>query len=77
MKRRLLYLIIMLVAVSPISAQDAKSHNFDVTKNLDVFNYIYKNLDLMYVDTLNPKEVIGTAIKAMLEGLDPYTVYYP
>jgi carboxyl-terminal processing protease len=77
MKRRLLYIIIMLVAVSPVSAQDVKSHNFDVTKNLDVFNYIYKNLDLMYVDTLNPKEVIGTAIKAMLEGLDPYTVYYP
>lgn len=77
MKRRLLYLIIMFVAVSPISAQDAKNHNFDVTKNLDVFNYIYKNLDLMYVDTLNPKQVIGTAINAMLEGLDPYTVYYP
>jgi len=67
----------MFVAVSPISAQDAKNHNFDVTKNLDVFNYIYKNLDLMYVDTLNPKQVIGTAINAMLEGLDPYTVYYP
>ena len=31
----------------------------------------------MYVDTLNPKHVIGTAINAMLEGLDPYTVYYP
>ncbi len=77
MKRRLLYFIIMFVAVSPISAQDAKNHNFDVTKNLDVFNYIYKNLDLMYVDTLNPKQVIGTAINAMLEGLDPYTVYYP
>ena len=77
MKRRLLYLIIMFVTVSPISAQDAKNHNFDVTKNLDVFNYIYKNLDLMYVDTLNPKQVIGTAINAMLEGLDPYTVYYP
>lgn len=77
MKRRLLYLIIMFVVVSPISAQDAKNHNFEVTKNLDVFNYIYKNLDLMYVDTLNPKEVVGTAIKAMLEGLDPYTVYYP
>jgi carboxyl-terminal processing protease len=67
----------MFVVVSPISAQDAKNHNFEVTKNLDVFNYIYKNLDLMYVDTLNPKEVVGTAIKAMLEGLDPYTVYYP
>jgi carboxyl-terminal processing protease len=77
MKRRLFYLLLLLATLIPASAQDAKSHNFEVSKNLDVFNYIYKNLDLMYVDTLNPKEVIGTAIKYMLAGLDPYTVYYP
>lgn len=77
MKRRLLYLLFLLAAVMPVSAQDAKSHNFEVTKSLDVFNYIYKNLDLMYVDTLKPSEVVGTAIKSMLAGLDPYTVFYP
>ena len=46
-------------------------------KNLDIFNTIYKNLDLMYVDTLNPAEVIGNGINAMLRSLDPYTEYYP
>ena len=57
--------------------QNSSDHNFNVAKNLDVFNAIYKNLDLMYVDTLNSDEVVGTAIKAMLKSLDPYTEYYP
>jgi len=48
-----------------------------VAKNMEIFNAIYKNLDLMYVDTLNANEVIGTGINAMLRSLDPYTEYYP
>ena len=52
-------------------------HNFKVAKNLDVLNAIYKNLDLMYVDTLNADEVVGNGINYMLHSLDPYTVYYP
>jgi carboxyl-terminal processing protease len=57
-------------------AQDG-DHNFKIGKNLDVFNAIYKNLEMMYVDTLNADEVVGNGINAMLESLDPYTVYYP
>ncbi len=66
----------MLFAMTTM-AQNSSDHNFKVAKNLDVFNSIYKNLDLMYVDTLDADEVIGTAIKAMLGSLDPYTEYYP
>ena len=54
-----------------------EDHNFKVSKNLDVLNVIYKNLDLMYVDTLDADEVVGNGINAMLHSLDPYTVYYP
>ena len=54
-----------------------EDHNFKVSKNLDVLNVIYKNLDLMYVDTLDADEVVGNGINAMLRSLDPYTVYYP
>ena len=54
-----------------------EEHNFKVAKNLDVLNAIYKNLDLMYVDTLNADVVVGNGIDAMLRSLDPYTVYYP
>ena len=61
----------------PVAAQNNKDHNLDVAKSLDVFNAIYKNLDYMYVDTLNATDVVGTATNSMLESLDPYTSYYP
>jgi carboxyl-terminal processing protease len=59
-----------------LSAQSQNDHHFEVAKHLDIFNQIYKNLELLYVDTLNPKETIGTGINAMLRSLDPYTEYY-
>lgn len=64
------------MAVMPMMAQQ-EDHNFNVAKNLDVFNALYKNLDMVYVDTLDANEVIGYGIKAMLNSLDPYTEYYP
>lgn len=53
------------------------NRNFQISKNLDVFNTVFRELDLFYVDTLNPEKVIGTGIDAMLRQLDPYTEYYP
>lgn len=70
--------VMLLVAITTaVTAQTDKNHNFEVGKNLDIFNNIYKNLDLMYVDTLNAGETIGYGIDAMLRSLDPYTEYYP
>ena len=67
----------MLLAASlTVQAQKKSDHNFEVGKHLDIMNHVYKNLDLLYVDTLNPKDVIGTGINAMLRSLDPYTEYY-
>ena len=59
------------------AAQNDRDHNFDVAKNLNIFNAIYKNLDMMYVDTLDANQTVGTGVNAMLKALDPYTVYYP
>lgn len=70
-------LLAMLLLALPVAAQGDKDHNFNVAKSLDVFNAIYKNLDYMYVDTLDANDVVGTAIDAMLESLDPYTTYFP
>ena len=53
------------------------NHNFQVSKNLGVFNSVYKELDMFYVDTIDPQKVIRAGIDAMLEEIDPYTVYYP
>lgn len=70
-------LVLACLSVSAdVMAQDA-DHNFKVAKNLEVFNTIYKNLDMMYVDTLDADEVVGNGVKAMLRSLDPYTEYYP
>ena len=73
--RKYLLACLMLMPFT-LSAQNQNDHHFEVGKNLDIFNQIYKNLELLYVDTLNPKETIGTAINAMLHSLDPYTEYY-
>lgn len=64
-----------VLVASPLT--NDSDHYFKVAKNLDVFNTIYKNLDMMYVDTLDADETVGTGINAMLNSLDPYTEYYP
>ena len=51
--------------------------NFQIVKSLDVFNAVFKELDMFYVDSINPKEVIEHGIQAMLANTDPYTEYYP
>ncbi len=58
----------------PAAAQ--KNHNFEVAKNLDVFNNLFKQLDLYYVDTINPEKLVKEATDAMLSTLDPYTNYF-
>lgn len=70
-------LIVLALAAGIVKAQDDKGHNFKVSKNIEVFNDIYRYLDMIYVDTLDADEVIGTGIKGMLSSLDPYTEYYP
>ena len=76
MRIRIVPFLLMLALSLTVSAQKTSDHNFEVGKNLDIFNQVYKNLELLYVDTLNPKETIGTGINAMLRSLDPYTEYY-
>ncbi len=70
-------MVLAVVLAIPGWAQKEKNHDFVVAKNMDVFTSIYKNLDMMYVDTLDADEVIGNGINAMLRSLDPYTEYYP
>lgn len=50
---------------------------FQVSKNLDIFASVYKNLNINYVDNVNSSEMMKTGIDAMLQELDPYTEYIP
>lgn len=75
MKTKILSLILALALLVPAHAQN--EHSFSVSKNLDIFNSIYRQLDLFYVDSLEAEKIVRVGIDAMLNELDPYTSYYP
>ena len=58
-------------------ADVVENKDFEVLKNLGIFTSAYKNLELTYVDGVNPGELIKKALDAMMATLDPYTVYIP
>src|SRR5680860_112778 len=59
-----------------IGASAFKTDFFEIAKQLEIFTTLFKELNMNYVDETNPAELMDTAIKAMLEDLDPYTNYY-
>jgi len=50
---------------------------FEISKNLEIFNELYKELNVYYVDDTQPGQLMKTGIDAMLSSLDPYTQYIP
>ncbi|MCF0172189.1 MAG: S41 family peptidase [Bacteroidales bacterium] len=66
----------ILAAVVAFSAS-AQSPYFSLGKSLEIQSSILRHLSSSYVDTLDFEKLIGTGIDAMLESLDPYTVYFP
>lgn len=73
MKRKIVWLL-LLTAVVSAKAQDDKG--FEISKNLEIFANVYKNLHLNYVDNVDPGKTMKVAIDAMLASMDPYTNYY-
>ncbi|MCR4916016.1 MAG: S41 family peptidase [Prevotella sp.] len=69
----------LTVVISHLSSipAGAQNHNLEVGKNLEIFNALYSQIDLFYVDSLNPGQTMTAGIKGMLRSLDPYTEYYP
>ena len=57
--------------------KSSDDRNFQIVKNLDLFNSVFKELDMFYVDSIDPKEIVEYGIRAMLSKTDPYTEYYP
>ena len=76
MKKRLLIglTIIAVVGISFFSfTRDEK--NFEIAKNLDIYYDLFRELNMFYVDEVNPNELVKTSIDKMLSSLDPYTNY--
>jgi len=72
---RSLILAFLFLNIPYINAQE--SHDFEISKNLDIYTSLIQQLDLHYVDEMHAGTMTKTAIDAMLKHLDPYTVYYP
>ena len=77
MKRTRIWIGIVLIAIIGIGfysfTQDEK--NFEVAKSLDIYHTLFRELNMFYVDEVNPNKLVKTSIDQMLESLDPYTTY--
>jgi carboxyl-terminal processing protease len=78
MKRRVKWIaapaIVLITAISGLSFRD---DYFEISKNLDIFTTLFREINLYYVDEVKPGDLMKTGIDAMLESLDPYTNFIP
>ena len=75
--RRLLFLLGLPLVLVVVLAASAKDDYFEMSKQLEIMQSAFRELNLFYVDELAPGELMETGIKAMLAQLDPYTRYFP
>lgn len=76
-KRIVIIAVPILAALFFFGFKNSDNRNFQIAKNLDIFNAVVKELDMFYVDTIDPNKTIKDGINSMLYSLDPYTEYYP
>lgn len=69
-------LIVAVTGLSLLSAGVADNY-FEISKNLEIFTNLYRELNTYYVDETQPGDLMKAGIDAMLSSLDPYTIYYP
>ncbi|MBO7442064.1 MAG: PDZ domain-containing protein, partial [Paludibacteraceae bacterium] len=76
-KRNKIYaaMIGLLAAVAPTSVLANK--NAEVSRNLEIYSTLLRELDMFYVDTFSVEKTVETGINAMLNKIDPYTMYIP
>lgn len=70
------FLLFSAVCLVLMSFKGDKRNSF-IAKNLDLFHSVFRELEMMYVDTIDVDRTIESAIHGMLSNLDPYTVFYP
>lgn len=77
MKKLLLILAAVALLLGSAGAATIRSNKSEVSRNLIIFNSLFKELQTNYVDTIDATKSMRTAIDAMLGEIDPYTEYYP
>ncbi|CAN5209186.1 S41 family peptidase [soil metagenome] len=77
MKRKISLLIIVVAVFGFFAFKGPSEKYFDIAKSLDIFATLFKEVNALYVDDIEPKKLVQTGIQGMLESLDPYTDYIP
>lgn len=72
-----LRIIIVLTLIASYTAYSFSDVYFEISKNLDIFSSLYREVNMYYVDTTDPGKLMKTGMDAMLESLDPYTSFIP
>lgn len=66
----------LFIIISVLASAATRSKKSEISRNLDIFNALYKELQTFYVDSIDAEKSINTAIAAMLNDIDPYTEYF-
>lgn len=77
LRKQKILLVVATILVSSFFTISFVDNQFEVSKNLDIFATMFRELNIYYVDETNPGELMKKGIDAMLESLDPYTNYIP
>lgn len=75
MRKKIIVLLFPLVGILAFSFTPPAERYFEIAKNLDIFASLFKEVNALYVDDVNPNQLMRTGIDAMLNSLDPYTNY--
>ena len=78
MKKKIVQFIVLPVVAIFIFISTTAYNNdfFEIAKQIEIFTTLFKEVNMNYVDDTNPADLMDTAIKSMLEDLDPYTNFY-
>lgn len=76
-RKRFIIPVVVIVALAALSFTPPADRYFEIAKNLDIFATLFKEVNALYVDDVNPNKLVRTGIDAMLISLDPYTNYIP
>lgn len=66
----------LIAGAALVAAAETRSSKADISRGIDIFSSVFREVQLNYVDTLDAKKAINTAITYMLDEIDPYTEYY-
>lgn len=76
--RRIVLIAFAFIAITcGLTALKKDDKSFEISKHLNIYATLFRDVNMFYVDEINPGDLVTTGIKAMLKSLDPYTVYYP